>query len=530
MNKILIGLSWPYSNNELHIGHLGSSLPADILARFYRLKGKEVCFVSGSDCYGTPISIQAQTEGKSPEGIAQFYHEKFVSIFRDLDFSFDNYSQTNKKSHIKFAKKFHEDLYKTKFVYKKDEKRLYCEKCKRFLPDRYVVGQCPNCGNQTKGDSCDKCGKVLEPEELINPKCNICGDTPVFKDNFQYYIKLSQLEKPLKAFFDRRKDQWSINAINLTNRYFEEGLIDRAISRDLDWGIPLPIAGSKDKVIYNWGENVLGYLSACKEWCEENGKDFRDWSNGNDCEHIFVHAKDNIQFHTIIYPALLIANPSQYHLPDKIFAYEYVTNEGQKISKSKGTCLTARKLLSEFNVDFLRYYFAKNISDRKDLDYNCKEFISNINGELINNWGNFVNRTLSFVKSKFNGRIFKKEIIDEVKEKIVQTFNHVSGFIENGKIANATREIFELVNFANKYFNQTEPWRVIKENKEEAEKLCYNYLSLILNLAILLNPIIPTGSNKVLEWLHIKDFSYQFTELKTIEIFEFYPLYQRIIE
>ena len=471
MNKILIGLSWPYSNNELHIGHLGSSLPADILARYYRLKGKEVCFVSGSDCYGTPISIQAQIEGKSPHEIAETYHEKFVSILRDLNFSFDNYSHTIKDSHLEFARKFHEDLYNTDFVCRKEKKRLYCNSCKRFLPDRYVVGLCPNCGHQTKGDSCDKCGKVLEPEELVNPKCNICGDSPVFKDNFQFYIRLSKLEKSLKDFFDKRKDKWSINAINLTNRYFEEGLIDRAISRDLDWGIPVPVDGLKNKVIYNWGENVLGYLSACKEWCEKNGKDFRDWSNGNGCEHIFVHAKDNIQFHSIIYPALLIANPSKYHLPDKIFAFEYVTNEGQKISKSKGTCLTARQLLSEYNVHFLRYYFAKNISDRKDLDFNRKEFIDSINGELINNWGNFVNRSLAFVKNKFNGKISKSEKNEEVRNKIAQTFKKTCSFIESGKVSSATKEIFELVNFANKYFNQTEPWKIINENKEKCEGL-----------------------------------------------------------
>ena len=303
---------------------------------------------------------------------------------------------------------------------------------------------------------------------MINPKCNICGTTPVFKDNFQYYLKLSQLEKKLKDFFNKRKDKWSLNAVNLTNRYFKEGLLDRAISRDLDWGIPVPVEGLKNKVIYNWEENVLGYLSACKEWCDKNGKNFSDWSKRKDCEHIFVHAKDNIQFHTIIYPALLIANPSQYHLPDKIFAYEYITNEGQKISKSRGTCLTASKLLSEFNVDFLRYYFAKNISDRKDLDYNREEFISSINGELINNWGNFVNRTLSFVKNKFCGRISKNEIIKEVKEKIIQTFVHVNNFIENGKISNATKEKFELVNFANKFFNQTKPWEILKTQKNFA--------------------------------------------------------------
>ena len=527
--NIFIGLSWPYANGELHIGHLGSSLPADILARYYRLKGNKVCFVSGSDCFGTPISIQAQKENKSPKEITDNYHEKFVKIFKDLDFSFDNYSKTTDVRHTEFARNFHNNLYNTDFVDRKIESRLYCNKCKRFLPDRYVIGICPKCGAISKGDACEICGCILEPEDLKEPRCGICEDIPIFKQTYQYYLKLSKLQDRLFEYFNKSNNTWTQNAINLTNRYFNDGLLDRAISRDLDWGVNVP-TNEKDKVIYNWGENVLGYLSACDEFCCRNNSKFEDWFKNDKAKHIYIHAKDNIQFHSIIFPALLLANTNQYHLPDEIFAYEFVTNEGQKISKSKGTCLTARELLNEHNVDFLRFYFAKNISDKKDLDYRKKDFINCINGELINNWGNFVNRTLSFVKSKFDGKLNKFSIYNVNKARITTTFNNVSEYIEKGKISNALREILELVDYSNKYFNATEPWKVVKEDRSQCEELCYQYLTLIANVSILLNPFIPNGANRVADWLGIDIKNYDYYEISNVELKEFKPLYSRIIE
>ena len=527
MNKIFIGLSWPYANGELHIGHLGSSLPADILARYYRLKGKNVCFVSGSDCYGTPISIQAQKENKSPKEITDNYHEKFVQVFKDLDFSFDNYGKTTSQLHIDFAREFHKNLYNTEYVFKKNESRLFCEHCNRFLPDRYVIGQCPKCGAQSKGDACEKCGTILEPEDLISPHCGICNNTPTFKQTYQYYLKLSSLQDKLVEYFNNKNSNWSQNAINLTNRYFNDGLIDRAISRDLDWGVSIP-TNEDNKVIYNWGENVLGYPALCKEVCDKTNQNFHDWFKGDNAKHIYIHAKDNIQFHSIIFPALLLANTNGYHLPDEIFAYEFVTNEGQKISKSKGTCLTARELLNNYDVDFLRFYFSKYISDKKDLDFRLVDFVNTTNGELINNWGNFVNRTLSFIKSKYDGKIKKYIVDNDIKEKICTTFEKSSALIENGKVSNALREILDLIDFSNKYFNNTEPWKLIKTNSTQCEQLCYQYLTLIANISILLNPFIPRGTNKVLSWIGITSSDYNFHEIQDITLQEFQPLYTRI--
>ena len=527
-NKILIGLSWPYANNELHIGHLGSSLPADILARYFRLKGNEVCFISGSDCFGTPISIVAQKENKHPSEIADFYHNKFEKILSDLDFSFDNYTKTNTEHHIKFAKSFHKNLYNTPFVEKINEKRLFCNTCNRYLPDRYVIGLCPNCNNLTKGDSCDKCGKILEPEELINPKCSLCENTPITKATYQYYLKLTSLEQQLKQYFNTHKSSWSQNAINLTQRYFDEGLKDRAITRNLDWGVKIPIETAEDKVIYNWGENVLGYLSACIDWCENNNKNPDDWLKNKNVRHIYIHAKDNIQFHSIIYPALLLANTEGYHTPDDIFAYEYVTYEGQKISKSKGTCLTAQSLLDKYPLDYLRFYFAKNISDKKDLDFKEHDFINSINGELINNWGNLVNRTLTFIKNKYNGRISKHSVSHTIKDRIKATYISVSSHLNNGKIANATSEILSLVNFANKYFDESQPWKLVKSDKNTCEDLLFDYLTLITNIAILFSPILTKSSKTVLDWLKINNYIYEYTEPQNVELENIEPLYKRI--
>lgn len=526
--KIFIGLSWPYANSDLHIGHLGSSLPADVLARFFRLIGKEVCFVSGSDCFGTPISIAAQKENKNPNEIANHYHEEFVKTFKALDFSFDNYTKTNTPHHIKFAKSFHKELYNTPFVVKKYEKRLFCNSCNRFLPDRYVIGICPSCSNITKGDSCEKCGKILEPEDLKNPKCGICDNKPILKETYQYYIKLTNLELQLKDFFASHKDNWSQNAINLTERYFKEGLIDRAITRNLDHGVQVPIVTNEDKVIYNWGENVLGYLSACKEYCERTNQNFNDWFNNTNTRHIYIHAKDNIQFHSIIFPALLIANPNKYHLPDDIFAYEFVTNEGQKISKSKGTCLTINALLDKYPLDFLRFYFSKNINDKKDLDFKEQDFLQTINGELINNWGNFVNRTLSFIKSKFDGEIKSCNVDENIKNLINATYSSVSKHLNKGKISNAVADILELVNYSNKYFDSTKPWIVVKEDKNKCEDLLYNYTTLIVNIAILFSPILTTSSKTILNWFKIHNFSYNYTETKNIKLNDIYPLFKRI--
>lgn len=531
MNKnILIGLSWPYANGELHIGHLGSSLPADIIGRYYRLKGDKVMFVSGSDCFGTPASIQAQKENCNPMEIVDKYHQKFVEAFKLADFQFENYTRTTDPRHIAFAQDFHRDLYKSDYVTTKTISQFYCKSCDRFLPDRYVIGLCPFCKQVAKGDSCDHCGKILEPEILLEPKCNICGNTPELKETSQVYLQLGKHEKDLLKHFNKHKEEWTLNAKNMTQRYFDEGLQDRAITRNLNWGVPVPDSLDKNKVIYNWAENVLGYLSATKMYCDENKLNFDDWWKNDNAIHYYVHAKDNIPFHSLILPGLLLSNSNHYHLPDIIVASEYVNIENKKISKSAGTCLTVKELMDSFDSDFVRFYFAKYVNDKKDLNFSFLDFVNTTNGELINNWGNLVNRCLSFAKSKFGGIIPVCNLDEEIKSKIENTFKSVSQLIEQGKIALAVRDIMDLVTYSNKLFDTYAPWATLKVDENKCKEQIFNIITLIQNLAILLSIITTKAPKKVFEFLSTDDNNYiPFFFTNEIRISEnISPLYQRL--
>ena len=528
--NILIGLSWPYANGELHIGHLGSSLPADIIGRYHRLIGNKVMFVTGSDCFGTPASIQAQKENCSPMDIVEKYHEKFVSAFNQANFVMENYTKTVEPRHIAFAQDFHRDLYKSNFITTKTISQFYCKDCDRFLADRYVIGLCPYCKNKAKGDSCDHCGKILEPEILLEPKCSICEGTPELKETSQIYLQLNKHEKTLKDHFDKVKSNWTINAQNMTQRYFDEGLQDRAITRNLNWGVPVPDSEDKNKVIYNWAENVLGYLSATKMYCEENGLNFNDWWKNDDAIHYYVHAKDNIPFHSLILPSLLLSNSNHYHLPDIIVASEYVNIENKKISKSAGTCLTAKELIDKIDSDFVRFYFAKNVNDKKDLNFAFQDLVNTVNGELINNWGNLVNRCLSFVRSKFGGKLPVSELNSEIKENIEKTFKSVSSYIEGGKIALAVKDIMDLVSYSNKLFDTYAPWATLKTDEKECVKQLFNIVTLIQNIATLISVVTPKGAEKVFEYLNTTANNYKpyyFTNEITISE-NLAPLYQRL--
>jgi len=525
----MIGLSWPYSNGELHIGHFGSSMPADVMARYFRMQGDKVCMVSGSDCYGTPTSIQAQKEGVTPLSITEKYHKKFVDIFKAIDFSFDKYTATTDDRHVQFVQDFHRDMYKSDYITTKEDKRLYCEHCQRFLPDRYVYGICPHCHNKAKGDSCSHCGQILEPEDLLEPKCLLCDNTPVLKDVSQLYIELSKLTDQIVAYFNKVKDGWNLNAINMTQRYIDEGLQDRAITRNLDWGIPVPDCNEKDKVIYNWAENVLGYLSATKMYCDENGLNWEDWWSNDKAIHYYVHAKDNIPFHTIIFPGMLMANSHKYHLPDRVISSEYVMLDGRKVSKSEGTVVLIRELLEYIDSDYLRFYFAKNVNDKKDFNFTFQELVNSVNGEIINNWGNLVNRSLMFIKSKFSGKISVQKIDVNIEKKIKDVFAEVSEEIEQGKINIALKTILDLVDYSNKLFDEYAPWNSIKSDKTLCEKQLFNIVSLIANINILLTPYLPKGCAKVEKLLNIKENSYNYFELtKDIELEEIEPIYQRL--
>lgn len=511
MNKnILIGGAWPYANGSLHIGHIAGLLPGDVLARYHRAQGDKVYFVSGSDCHGTPVAIRAKSEGKTPREISDHYHEEFVDCFKRLGFSYDCYTKTSDQHHKDFIRDFHKKLYKSEYVYEKETPQAFCECCNTFLADRFVTGICPKCGEPARGDQCDLCGTVLDPESLKEPICAVCKNPVTFRASTHLYIAISKLEKQLRDLVDNSKN-WRKNAISFTNRYIDEGLRDRALTRDLDWGIPVPKEGYENKTIYIWAENVLGYLSAAKRVADEKGESFEELFGAN-AHHYYVHGKDNIPFHTIILPALLIANGSGYHLPDQIVSSEYLTLEGRKISTSQNYAIWVKDLLDKYDPDSLRYYFLANGPEKKDSDFSWTEYVNNHNGELLGAYGNFINRTLTFVAKYFEGVIPEGKVSADWEKILSKLYGTTGKKIEEGNFKDVIEEIFEVVRKANKYFDEQAPWKTRTENVEACKNTLFQCVQIIANLAVVLAPFLPFSSEKVCSWLGIST-SWEYKEV-----------------
>ena len=502
MNKVLIGGAWPYANGSLHIGHIAGLLPGDVLARYHRAIGDDVYFVSGSDCHGTPVAIRAKQENRSPREISDLYHEEFTECFRALGFSYEEYTKTSAEEHKSFIKEFHSKLYESEYVYEKEVPQAYCTCCDTFLADRFVLGKCPKCGEDTRGDQCDACGTVLEPENLLEPICAVCKNKITFKPSKHLYIAISKLEKELRALVDENKG-WRKNAVSFTNRYIEEGLRDRALTRDLDWGIDVPKEGYEEKSIYIWAENVLGYLSASKVAAERKGTSFAElW--GKDAKHYYVHGKDNIPFHTIILPALLLANGDGWHLPDQIVSSEYLTLEGKKISTSKNYAIWIKDLIGKYEPDSIRYFFIANGPEKKDADFSWREYINSHNGELLGAYGNFVNRSLAFISKYWDGVVPQGTLNPETEQKIGELYGRVGKQIEDGAFKDALDEIFEFIRSANKFFDSEQPWITRTTDEVKCQDTLYQCVQIIANLAVLLAPFLPFSSEKVSKWLSIE--------------------------
>ena len=553
--KILIGGAWPYANGSLHIGHIAGLLPGDVLARYHRADGDQVYYVSGSDCHGTPVAIRAKQDHTTPREISDRYHTEFTECFKRLGFSYDEYTKTSSPEHIDFIQRFHKELYESDYVYEKEAPQAYCEECATFLADRFVTGTCPKCGAPTRGDQCDDCGTVLEPESLIAPICAICGKPIHFKTSKHLYIAISKLEKELKELVDTHPN-WRKNAIQFTNRYIDEGLRDRALTRDLDWGIPVPREDYEGKTIYIWAENVLGYLSASevavKRCCsqkydsEDNTLEaaatnakvseaeiIKDNTLGNqiigdktkktyfnqafkslwdkdatDTIHYYVHGKDNIPFHTLILPSLLLANGGNWRLPDKIISSEYCTLEGRKISTSRNYAIWLKDLLEQYDADSIRYYFLANGPEKKDADFSWNDYILTHNADLVGAYGNFINRTLAFIVKYHDSVIPSGEIPSGVLDSHIQEglddlFQSVGNHIENGSFKDALHEIFDYVRFANKYFDDKKPWNTRTTDPKDCEQTLFNCVQIIAALSLVLAPFLPFSSEKVQKWLSL---------------------------
>jgi methionyl-tRNA synthetase len=508
--KIFIGVGWPYANGLLHLGHIaGANLPADIFARYHRLKGNDVLMVSGSDRHGTPITIRAEQEGKTPAGVADFYHEKFLESWRKLGISWDLYTSTGTPNHAAVTHDMFLTLLKKGYIYKSSTSQPYCPSCARFLPDRYVEGTCPFCGDTgARGDQCDTCGKPLNAAELKNPRCRQCGTPPEFRQTEHFFLKLSSFEDRLKEWV-HKQDHWRPNVRNFTLGFLEEGLKDRAITRDIDWGITVPVPGFENKRIYVWFENIIGYLSASKEWAQARGapEKWRDFWEGDSKGYYFI-GKDNIVFHTMNWPAMLMGYGG-LNLPYDVPANEFLTIESKKGSKSRNWAVWVNDFLSRYDPDPLRYVLSINMPETGDTDFSWHEFVLRNNDELVATYGNLVNRVLTFTYRNFDGKVPAPTALDnadrEIQQKARDTISEMDGNLSNCKFKLSILRAMELAQAANRYLDVKSPWKVIKENRAAAASSLYVALTVINQLKTVLNPFMPFSSAKVHEYLGFKD-------------------------
>lgn len=503
--KYLVTAALPYANNYLHIGHLaGAYLPSDIYVRFRKLNGDDIIFICGSDEHGTAIDMAAILEKVRPEDIIDRYHFSNKKAFEDIGIGFDIFSRTSNEIHHKTAQEFFLDLYNKGILIQKTEKQLYSDKEKRFLADRFVIGTCPVCGHpDARGDECENCGSNLSPLELINPRSKITGDTPVIKDAVHFYFPLGKYQDKLSEWILSKKD-WKQNVINYCKGWFKSGLRDRAFTRDLEWGVKVPLEGYEGKVMYVWFEAPIGYISATKElFIERNEPEkWKDYWLNENTKLIHFIGKDNIVFHSIIFPAMLMAHGG-YILPDNVPANEFLNIGGEKFSKSRGNGILIKDIVRKFNPDVIRYTLASNLPENKDSEFTWRDLQAKNNNELAAILGNFINRTVVFAKTKFDNRIPERQnagadILDNIRSQSAK----VSDYIENFKLRESLSETMNIVRSANKYFNDSEPWKLIKDDRHKCAEIINNCLQICYSISILIYPYMPFTSLKILKILN----------------------------
>lgn len=531
--NIFIGGAWPYANYYMHVGHLAALLPGDVLAKYYRGKGDNVIYVSGSDCHGTPITERARKEGISPSEIASFYHNEFVKTFDRLGFEYDEYSSTMTKHHMEYVEKQFKRMLDNGYIYEKEEEQDYCENCNSFLSDREIEGICPHCGGKSTGDQCDECGISLNASEVIDKKCKKCNHPVVMKKNKHLYFRLTEFKDALQSLIDKNKNNWRKNALGEAQKYLDMGLVDRTATRQLDWGVPVPVNGYEDKRIYVWIEAVLGYLSVGQEVADKREIDFDNFMNDNNKKLItyYVHGKDNIPFHTTIYPALILSLKNNYRLPDYIVSSAYVNLKGEKMSKSKGNLITANELLDIFDSDTIRFYFTFKGPETNDMSCSLSDIAQTHNKFLVGMLGNFVNRNLSFINKRFDNVIKEGNIDEKIIEVTQKNYKLIGGLFEKAELKNAVTQIFEYISLANKYYDSKQPWIQIKEDIDGFNDTTYTCTYMIANIANMIAPILPHASEKIKEMLSLPEFKWEEIKINgNLQIENFQVLYGKIDE
>ena len=506
--RIFIGVAWPYANGPLHLGHVaGCYLAADVFARYHRMRGHDVLMVSGSDTHGTPITIRADQEGITPAEVVERYHAEFLETWKRLGITFDLFTHTNTENHERVVHDIFLSLLEKGYIYTDNMLLAYCPGCQRFLPDRYVEGVCPHCAyNRARGDQCDQCGHTLDPQELHEAFCILCGGAPEFRESEHFFLKLSAFEQPLLEWI-REQPHWRSNVSNQTRSFLEGGLKDRAITRDLTWGVPIPLEGYDGKRIYVWFEAVIGYLSAAVEWAANLGQESRwedFWKDSATRSYYFI-GKDNIPFHSIIWPAMIMGYGNDLNLPFDVPANEFLSLENRKFSTSQNWAVWAPDYLDRYDPDPLRYLLSINMPETGDADFSWAEFVRRNNEELVATYGNLVNRVLSFTYRNFDGQVPPAGQLDEVDRQVLEsarsTLDEVGRSLESARFKAAIGQAFGLAQDANRYLDAKAPWRAIREDRADAANTLNVSIRVINCLKVALAPFLPFSSQKVHEFL-----------------------------
>lgn len=511
--NIIVGNAWPYANGPLHLGRIAVLLPGDIIARYHRLMGDEVIFLSGTDCHGTPVTMKAKEEGITPLEAAIKYHNEFKKCFDSLGFSFDIFEKTHSEYHESKVKEFILDLYNKGYIYEKEIEQTYCETCNEFLSDRYVEGRCPNCGEIVSEEQCENCSEIVEYEDLLDKRCKFCGNATVVKETKHLFFSLSNFENDVRRLLIRQKG-WRENAQKIVKRYLDEGLRDKAVTRDFNWGVDVPLEGYEDKKIYVWIEAVMGYLTDTMKALEGTDEDWKEYWQGEDSRVYFVHGKDNIPFHTVIFPSILaglgIKNPNL-----RVISSEYLKLEGKNFSSVKNWAIWADYIVENYNVDGFRYYLSLNSPETKDTDFTWRDFINVVNRDLANNFGGFINKVLKDIKDNYNSTIPRGVVSKEFKNEILNLYFDVGDYIEEGKFKNALLDIMGFVKKAHKEY-------------ETGERSIYESLQLVINLSNLLEPFIPKTCGKIRVALDLNEPIWSYIEKKEGKVLDIEILFDKI--
>ncbi|MFN4365245.1 methionine--tRNA ligase [Chryseobacterium hispalense] len=506
-NRKMITAALPYANGPVHIGHLaGVYIPADVYARFQRRLGKDVAFICGSDEHGIPITIRAKKEGVTPQDIVDKYHEIIKKSFADLGISFDEYSRTTSKNHYETSQDFFKVLYeKGKFTEEMSE-QYFDEQAGEFLADRYIVGTCPNCGNENAyGDQCERCGSTLSPSELINPKSMLSGNVPILKETKNWYLPLNEYEDFLNEWIiEGHKDDWKPNVYGQVKSWLNDGLKPRAMTRDLNWGVPVPLPGAEGKVLYVWFDAPIGYISFTKEWAEKNGKDWKDYWQSEASDLVHFIGKDNIVFHCIIFPSMMKAH-GDFIMPKNVPAFEFLNLENDKISTSRNWAVWAHEYVEDFpgQQDVLRYALLSSAPETKDNNFTWKDFQTKNNSELVNIFGNFINRVAVLINKFFDGKVPEGDINAPELEQISNSAIEIRNYLDKYEFRNALTAFMNLARFGNGYLQNEEPWKTFENDVEKTKNTLFIGAQIAVALGNLAEPFLPFTAQKIYEIFNV---------------------------